>query len=206
MLDSCKNDSVCPERGDLLVSSGESLLSYYLSLITWVLQTYIGGMIDWQLYGDTIWRMMYGSPRLRKLAVVCLQSIVPYTDYLPSMLEDKSLYTFFVFQEGGGEECRSSISTVLSRCSSSSNVFMNDEEEEDEEEDEKNYDFTSDFHEVDPRSMSTEEKEQAFIYYLLHLCVHDDFCFGAMTEEQIGMRPVLSLLPVHLPASIDGDG
>lgn len=194
MLDSCKNDSVCPERGDLLVSSGESLLSYYLSLITWVLQTYIGGMIDWQLYGDTIWRMMYGSPRLRKLAVVCLQSIVPYTDYLPSMLEDKSLYTF-LFSKKEVEKMPSSISTVLSRCSSSSNVFMNDEEEEDEEEDEKNYDFTSDFHEVDPRSMSTEEKEQAFIYYLLHLCVHDDFCFGAMTEERLACAQCCPFFP-----------
>ena len=75
------------------MSSGERLRSYYLALISWGLQTYIGVMIDWQLYGDTIWRMMYGSPRLRKLAVVCLQSIVPYTDYLPSMLEEKSLYT-----------------------------------------------------------------------------------------------------------------
>ena len=33
--------------------------------------------------------------------------------------------------------------------------------------------------------MTQEEKEQAFVYYLLHLCVHDDFCFGAMTEERL---------------------
>ena len=51
-------------------------------------------MIDWPIYGDTIWRFTYASPRLRKLAIICLQSIVPYTDYLPSMLNDKSLYSF----------------------------------------------------------------------------------------------------------------
>ena len=196
--ETCDHDGVCPERGDLLVSSGESLLSYYLSLITWVLNTYIGGMIDWQLYGDTIWRLMYGSPRLRKLAVVCLQSIVPYTDYLPSMLDDKNLYTF-LFSKKEVEKMPSEISNVLSRRSSPSNAFLNDEEEDEESHDEEdpgeNYDYTADFHEVDPHTMTVEEKEQAFIYYLLHLCVHDDFCFGAMTEERLACAQCCPFFP-----------
>ena len=197
----CKGDDMpfSPERNDLLISSGESLISYYLSLITWVLNTYIGGMIDWQLYGDTIWKLMYGSPRLRKLAVVCLQSIVPYTDYLPSMLNDKNLYTF-LFSQKEVDKISSEKNRALVLQRSTSSAFLEDEEddeEDDEEESDKDEekDYKADFKDVDPSTMTEEEKMQAFIYYLLHLCVHDDFCFGAMTEERLACAQCCPFFP-----------
>lgn len=174
---------ICPERSDLLVSSGESLLSYYLSLIVWVLNTYIGGMIEWQIYGDTIWRFMYASPRLRKLAVICMQSIVPYTDYLPSMLNDANLYKF-VFSQKEVEKLPSAIADTVARHRSTSSLLF-DNDDDDESSDDEEEDNSIRFRDVDPAQMSVEEKEQAFVYYLLHLCVHDDFCFGAMTEERL---------------------
>ena len=188
-------ESICPERMDLLVSAGESLLSYYLSLVTWVINTYLGCTIDWQAYGDTIWRLMYASPRLRKLAVVCLQSIVPSTDYLPSMLSDPSLYQF-VFSEKEVAKLPSKISCSLLRHRSASNMFFYQDEEEDDEE-EENVDSMEDLPScvVDPSQMSQEEKMQAFVYYLLHLCVHDDFCFGAMTEERLACAQCCPFFP-----------
>lgn len=198
---------ICPERNDLLISSGESVLSYYLSLIVWVLTTYIGGMIDWPVYGDLIWRFTYASPRLRKLAIICLQSIVPYTDYLPSMLNDKALYTF-MFSKKEVEKLPSELSTVLSRHRSESTALLNDDDDDDDEShDEEDIPFNepisittsasdqSLIHDVDPQQMSVEEKEQAFVYYLLHLCVHDDFCFGAMTEEKLACAQCCPFFP-----------
>ena len=186
---------ICPERMDLLVSAGESLLSYYLSLVTWVINTYLGCTIDWQIYGDTIWRLMYASPRLRKLAVVCLQSIVPSTDYLPSMLNDPSLYQF-VFSEKEVAKLPSQISSSLLRHRSASNIFFY-QDDEDDEEDEETVDSMEDLpsRAVDPSQMSQEEKMQAFVYYLLHLCVHDDFCFGAMTEERLACAQCCPFFP-----------
>ena len=199
-----QNELICPERNDLLISSGESVLSYYLSLISWVLTTYIGGMIDWPIYGDTIWRFTYASPRLRKLAIICLQSIVPYTDYLPSMLNDKSLYSF-MFSKKEVEKLPSELSTVLSRHRRDSNTLLSDDDEEDDDEEEEMKNSvigltssSSDqilIRDVDPQQMSIEEKEQAFVYYLLHLCVHDDFCFGAMTEERLACAQCCPFFP-----------
>ena len=177
-----QQEAICPERSDLLVSSGESLLAYYLSLIVWVLNTYIGGMIEWQIYGDLIWKFMYASPRLRKLAVICMQSIVPYTDFLPSMLNDANLYRF-VFSQKEVEKLPSSVASAIARHRSMSSVF--NEDDDDESSDNEEEDNAIRFRNVDPEQMSQEEKEQAFVYYLLHLCVHDDFCFGAMTEERL---------------------
>ena len=179
--ESATGESICPERNDLLVSSGESLVAYYLSLIVWVLNTYIGGMIEWQIYGDLIWKFMYASPRLRKLAVICMQSIVPYTDFLPSMLNDPNLYRF-VFSQKEVEKLPSSVADTIARHRSVSSVFNEDDDDESSDEEEDN---AIRFRNVDPAQMSQEEKEQAFVYYLLHLCVHDDFCFGAMTEERL---------------------
>ena len=161
-------------------------------------------MIDWPIYGDTIWRFTYASPRLRKLAIICLQSIVPYTDYLPSMLNDKSLYSF-MFSKKEVEKLPSELSTVLSRHRRDSNILLSDDEEEDDDEEEEMKNSvigltssSSDqilIRDVDPQQMSIEEKEQAFVYYLLHLCVHDDFCFGAMTEERLACAQCCPFFP-----------
>lgn len=187
------HELICPERSDLLISAGESLLSYYLSLVTWVLNTYIGCTIDWEIYGDTIWRFMYTSPRLRKLAVICLQSIIPSTEYIPSMLNDPSLYQF-VFSQKEVAKLPSNISDSLVRHRSMSNVFFGEEEEEEEEEEVGPMDDLP-ARAVDPSQMSKEEKMQAFVYYLLHLCVHDDFCFGAMTEERLACAQCCPFFP-----------
>lgn len=44
---------------NFFISAGESLLCYYTTTVTWILDTTFGEHIDWVYYSDIIWDMLY---------------------------------------------------------------------------------------------------------------------------------------------------
>ncbi|KAK8803542.1 hypothetical protein WA158_001236 [Blastocystis sp. Blastoise] len=154
------NNIVRSELTDMFVSAGESLLSYYFATVTWILDTSYGEYIDWKYYGDIIWDLLYTSPRLRKMSLICLQSILPFTSYIPSVIHESSLYRI--------EPITCGLISSSSSPSPSPSPSI---------------------------SLTNIQEQYSLVIYLLHMCVHDDFCYGAMSEERLSCTSCCSFFP-----------
>ena len=72
---------------DMLISAAEGVLSSYLALMLFISKTRASAVLPWEQNGNLIWNMVYFSPRHQKLATMLLQSIIPFTNYIPPVFE-----------------------------------------------------------------------------------------------------------------------
>lgn len=72
---------------DMLISSGEALIAFYLALTLFLSRTRLAAVLDWSAHTDMLWRMLAFSPRHQKLTVMLFQFLIPVADCLPRVFD-----------------------------------------------------------------------------------------------------------------------
>ncbi|KAK8807124.1 hypothetical protein WA158_003883 [Blastocystis sp. Blastoise] len=72
-----KENILSSTLNDMLISSCESILASYMSMLNWIVAVYRRKDMNWHPYLPIIFSMLYASPRLQKLSLFILQKVLP---------------------------------------------------------------------------------------------------------------------------------